>query len=421
MLLSIVVPTKNRPATLYYAVQAALAHPSDDLEIVVQDCSDDNRTHDVLEPFADQPRLRYEKSAGAPSMTENWNLAFERVRGDYSIVLGDDDAVGTEIVNAARWARAHHVDAIADDRVAYFWPDYQLKEVAGTARLGRATGQMTWPNVHETLESVLRQYPIDPQRLPHIYHGLVRTQLMHEIKRRTGRFFDSLAPDYYSTVALSCIAKRFVRASYPVCVSGASAQANAGRVHDGKDHLHAREYRQQPDWPRYVPPVYCMITAITASTIQALEAMDRADLVATLDFSSLYAEFLAEQPGNAGAMAGALGRLVADHRSFVLQIPPRLATRTVRMVGRRLRQAAGRQAIGHRLKKLRSRMAPVDDGVVRAANIVEAIEGSQQILRARGVKSPFSLGGPPQPTPQPAAHRECDESTPETAATDSRV
>ena len=82
MLLSIVVPTKNRPATLAYAVRAALALPSDDLELVVQDCSDDNRTQDAIAPFAADGRLRYEKSVGAPSMTDNWNLAFERVRGE---------------------------------------------------------------------------------------------------------------------------------------------------------------------------------------------------------------------------------------------------------------------------------------------------------------------------------------------------
>ena len=76
------------------------------------------------------------------------------------------------------------MDAIADDRVIYFWPDYPVREVAGTARLGTATGQMTWPNVREALESELRRYPINPHRLPHLYQGLVRTQLMHEIKRR---------------------------------------------------------------------------------------------------------------------------------------------------------------------------------------------------------------------------------------------
>ena len=42
MLLSIIIPTKNRYNTVLYAINSALNIISQDFEIVVQDCSENN-------------------------------------------------------------------------------------------------------------------------------------------------------------------------------------------------------------------------------------------------------------------------------------------------------------------------------------------------------------------------------------------
>jgi hypothetical protein len=389
VLLSVVIPTKNRPSTLYYAVCAALAIPSKDLEVVVQDCSDNNTSQDVLAPFIGDARLRYARSDGTPSMTQNWNFAFERLRGEYAIVLGDDDAVGSEVVNAARWARANGVDAIADQRISYLWPNYQLRDAAGTVRVSRHTGQITYADASKVLETTLRSYPIGTTLLPHIYHCLVRMDLMREIKSRAGAFFDSMAPDYYSTIALSCIAQQFARVDYPLCASGASAAANAGRVHVGKDYLHALEYMLS-DWAPYVPPFYTMQTAIVDATIKGLSHMGRQDLIPSLDYSSFYAECLIQQPGKAPAIIGELRRLAREHPTLARRIYSRLPVRMAQMGARRLRHVVGRQVAASSLKKLTSRLRNDDYDVLPASNIIEALELSQQVLRSRGIRSPFA-------------------------------
>jgi hypothetical protein len=396
MLLSVVIPTKNRPHTLSAAVRAALAVQSPDLEIVVQDCSDDLETRNVVAALSADSRLRYEKSPGLPSMTENWNHAFERVHGDYVIVIGDDDAVGREIANAARWAKEHDVDAIADDRIVYFWPNYQLGEVAGTARVSRHTGRVESDDALRTLDHALSRYPVNLHRLPHIYQGLVRTRLMHEIKARTGQFFHSMAPDYYSAVALSCIVKRFVRVSYPVCAAGASAAANSGRMHEGTDYLHALEFGRQFQWSRYVPPFYSMTTTIVDATSKALIHMGREELVSTLDFSSFYGDCLAQQPRRARAIARELTRLLREHRSLAPAILPRIIPRTVQMATRRVRHIAGRPAALHGLKRFKARLTRVDYDVIAAPDIVEALERTQRLLESRGVQSPFGSSPAPE-------------------------
>lgn len=389
MLLSVVIPTKNRPYTLSAAVRAALAVQSPDLEIVVQDCSNNLETGNVAATLSADSRLRYEKSPGAPSMTENWNYAFARVRGEYVIVIGDDDAVGREVANAARWAKEHDVDAIADDRIVYFWPNYQLGEVAGTARVSRHTGRVESDDALRTLDHALSRYPVNLHRLPHIYQGLVRTRLMHEIKARTGQFFHSMAPDYYSAVALACVVKRFVRASYPVCAAGASAAANSGRVHQGTDYLHALEFDRQFQWSRYVPPFYSMTTSIVDATSKALIHMGREDLIETLDFSSFYGDCLAQQPREATAVVRELRRLLREHPCLASGILPRIIPRAIQMTARRVRHIAGRPVAMRGLKKLKARLTPADYDVVAAPDIVEALDKTQHLLKSRGVRSPF--------------------------------
>jgi glycosyltransferase involved in cell wall biosynthesis len=396
MLLSVVIPTKNRPDTLHFAVRAALLVRSGDLEVVVQDCSEDDRSEAAIAMFAADERLRYAKSPAAPSMTENWNLAFERVSGDYAIVLGDDDAVGPEIVNAARWAMENDVDAVADERIGYLWPSYQLREAAGTVRITRHTGGIAYPDASRLLETTLRKYPFNTTLLPHIYHGLVRMRLMREIKSRTGSFFDSMAPDFYTTIALSCLTKQFARVGYPLCASGASAAANSGRVHEGKDYLHALEY-QHNQWSAYVPPFYSMSTSIFDATIKALNHMGRRDLVTSLDFANFYAECLGENPASATVIVRELRRFLRDHPAPGFRTLTMLVPRLIQMAGRRARQVAGRSAGAQVLKRLKSQFSSVDYDVIPAPNIVEALEQCQQLLRARGVKSPFAMSQPARP------------------------
>ena len=48
MLLSIIIPTKNRYNTVLYAINSALNIISQDFEIVVQDCSENNNLFTLI-------------------------------------------------------------------------------------------------------------------------------------------------------------------------------------------------------------------------------------------------------------------------------------------------------------------------------------------------------------------------------------
>ena len=86
---SVVIPTRLRPALVPRAVRSALAQTLTDIEVVVIDGPDPD-TREVLAAIAD-PRLRIvelERSGGAPAAR---NVGVDHARAAWTALLDDDD------------------------------------------------------------------------------------------------------------------------------------------------------------------------------------------------------------------------------------------------------------------------------------------------------------------------------------------
>jgi glycosyltransferase involved in cell wall biosynthesis len=89
-LVSVVVPTLNRPEYLGIALESALHQSLRNIEIIVQDNAGDVDPGDVVRRFGD-PRVRFYRNAGRLTQTENIISACARAGGKYIAILGDDD------------------------------------------------------------------------------------------------------------------------------------------------------------------------------------------------------------------------------------------------------------------------------------------------------------------------------------------
>src|SRR5262245_53547290 len=93
---SIVVPVRERPETLAATLRTCLAVEHDDYEVVVFDNASGPGVREAVDSVA-MPRgpapLRYERSDELLPMTQNWNAAVGHARGEYVIVIGNDDAI----------------------------------------------------------------------------------------------------------------------------------------------------------------------------------------------------------------------------------------------------------------------------------------------------------------------------------------
>jgi glycosyltransferase involved in cell wall biosynthesis len=90
-LVSICIPTFNRPELVIDAVESAIAQSYQLIDIVVSDDSPDDRTEIQLAHFIASGKIRYVRNAVPLKQAENVNQLFDLAQGDLLILLHDDD------------------------------------------------------------------------------------------------------------------------------------------------------------------------------------------------------------------------------------------------------------------------------------------------------------------------------------------
>ncbi len=89
-LVSVVIPTFNRPDLLRIALKSALDQSYRNIEVIVQDNAGEKDARAAVSGLPD-PRVRYIRNPVTVSQSENVVSACLRSRGDYVAILGDDD------------------------------------------------------------------------------------------------------------------------------------------------------------------------------------------------------------------------------------------------------------------------------------------------------------------------------------------
>lgn len=93
MKFSVLLPTRNGGKFLADCVSSILEEPYQDMELVVSDNANTDETQMVLGSFAGDSRLKVVRLSEPVSVTDNWNCALRASRGDYILMMGDDDCL----------------------------------------------------------------------------------------------------------------------------------------------------------------------------------------------------------------------------------------------------------------------------------------------------------------------------------------
>ncbi|MEK6528494.1 MAG: glycosyltransferase family A protein, partial [Nitrospirota bacterium] len=67
--------------------------PYQDMELVVSDNANTDETAEILKSYFGEPRLKVVRLTKPVSVTENWNSALLASKGDYVLMMGDDDGL----------------------------------------------------------------------------------------------------------------------------------------------------------------------------------------------------------------------------------------------------------------------------------------------------------------------------------------
>lgn len=287
--LSVVIPTKNRIEYCLSAVKSVLNLHNDSIQVVVQDNSEKSNAELIRTTFESCPAIKYNYHPGILSFVDNFSEAVSFAEGEYLCMIGDDDAVLPNIIAVADFAKRNGYEALVPGlNAVYCWPNetpFIPHAENGYLVLSYLKNRKRDIDCCKLLYKLMKNGGQEYQRLllPRLYHGLVRRDMMDEIKKATGKYFDGLSPDIYNAVSLSLMCKKVCSISFPITVSGicpkSGSSDSATGKHTGKltDAPHFRGHTNYK-WDSYVPEIYSVESIWADSALCALRNFSREDI-----------------------------------------------------------------------------------------------------------------------------------------------
>ncbi|AWM03952.2 glycosyltransferase family 2 protein [Bradyrhizobium amphicarpaeae] len=222
-LLSIVVPTLDRPETLRHALATMACQPAHaDCEFIVQNNGGNPEIAKMVADLQDE-RFRHFASETVLTMTDNWEAALGHASGEYIAFIGDDDGLMPyACATASEMLAGRNIDLLSWSAYTYHWPGYYhpafrnrlLAEIDLTSSAQRVSSRGELARIFG--------FQAHYAHLPMIYNSFVRRNVIDRMRAIGGRYFIGLSPDVASGIANAALTDSFVRLSRPLSMSGIS-------------------------------------------------------------------------------------------------------------------------------------------------------------------------------------------------------
>lgn len=301
-LVSVIIPTHNRPECAVSSIRAVLA-ASDDLEVVVSDTSEEDG---ITPEFAGQqiPRLKLLRPEQEFSVVDNFNFALRHASGEYLAFIGDDDLVSSQIVDVASWGRRNNVDAFGFSfPMLYYWPTFtsttRWKAEGGSLVVLEFDGHIRPIDAKAKLSEALQNMGAGVLGMPRAYAGMISRELVERIVSKHGALFGGVSPDIYSAALISMESEKACSVDFPIVIPGASGGSTSGQSARGKhvgrlrDNAHIGAFKSLV-WDERVPEYYSVPTVWGYSLLKGVE--DKPQWLKKADFLRLYLKCLITDP-----------------------------------------------------------------------------------------------------------------------------
>jgi glycosyltransferase involved in cell wall biosynthesis len=301
MLLSIVIPTKDRYDQLFETVSILSSEEYAGMETVIQDNSFDNgRALEFFEPGFPLPGgIKYFHCREKISVAENTNLGISNSSGEYVVCIGDDDCVSRHILRLAECMKENEIDACPFSTARFLWADLKYACPRYPAYEFHSAFKNVIINIDpiKELEKIARTSVFNIKFLPGVYHGIVSRKLLDEIHIRTGSFCPGQSPDIANAAAVSLLAKKVLFIDAPLSIAGACLKSGAGM---GLTHSHIREMNdvswlsdnEKMTWDKKLPYIWTAETVWASSLLSALKRMGYTGGIVRFNYHRFYANFL---------------------------------------------------------------------------------------------------------------------------------
>lgn len=298
-LLSVVVPTKDRYKYLKHLIKLIQSFNSDEIEIVVQDNTTDNKEIIDFLSELNYSDCKYFHEVGQLPMTTNADNAILHSEGEYVCFLGDDDGICPNALDYCRYMKEHGYEAMRSNLAHYYWPDAMSRfdNTQGKIMIPQITGTKKEMRGEDALMDVVGRGFVDRGNLPSVYHGIAARTALNRIYEKCNTFFPGQSPDISNGIAMSLVLSSFLMVDDIVTISGAS------KFHGGATVGNFKRYPQIKDmvwfrpgaeeiWDKRLPKIAVGSIIWAESSIETLLNMGRGDIVDNIDFSPIYKYFV---------------------------------------------------------------------------------------------------------------------------------
>jgi glycosyltransferase involved in cell wall biosynthesis len=282
-LISIIIPTKDRYECLIPVISALVKFIDNrDVEFVLQDNSTNNI--DIINFLASlkDDRVKYFYNTNKMSIVDNTVCAIDNARGKYLIFIGDDDLVSPYIYKFVQYIDQKGINCLVYNAAYYWWNSIEFKEENYFHRK-----EALWLPPEETLvfekrdssaelEIMLQSGSGIFQRLPKFYHGIVKRDVLDEIKFKTGTYLPGSSPDIAFSTALSLVLDKYCYVNFPLTVFGASKNSGGGWTASNKHYGKIEDQKHLPqniieNWNPLIPRIWSEKTIYAQTVTEVLK------------------------------------------------------------------------------------------------------------------------------------------------------
>lgn len=288
--LSIIVPTKNRYKYLFHLIELIKSFNSSEIELVIQDNSDDNSSFKDFVSKYGFLWLKYFYCSEKLTSIQNFNLAIQHATGDYVCFIGDDDGVTRHVIECVRWMKIHNIEAVRGAKTYYNWP-----EVTPGGFVSYETSEKTieFLNPIAELKHILNYGCQTLDNIPVTYTGIVKREILDHIFSDFGTYFPGGASaDIANGVALCFYVKRYAKINLPIIITGTSK--HTGGVENRSRPLSFSDVTfispsVAENWEGDFPQYWLGPLVWPESAIKSLRALGKESFILELDYDRVMA------------------------------------------------------------------------------------------------------------------------------------
>ncbi len=253
-LLSVLIPTKNRPETLEACLLSCARVQFADIEFVIIDNASSASTASACKPFLSDSRFRYLRFDSLGSINDQFYRAVDASLGDWLCIIGDDDALlPTLLVCFATKLTAERdvfdgVEVIRWPDAVYRWPDFGGPE-ANLLNFHSLTGSVTRPKINNSrdlLPFIANNLKVTYQA-PGIYHNFIKRKFLNKLLKTYPESIFFLSPDI--SIRVHCIYEsiRYMTLPWPITLAGYSSNSTgASNSGTGKADVRKAFWSENP-------------------------------------------------------------------------------------------------------------------------------------------------------------------------------